>query len=247
MTLAVITPGLIAYLLLGRQPLAWKIAIGIGAFMLVDLAMRAIIGFRDVGFGSVTLRDIEESKHLGLNMASELTYIVSFVDRGIMDISYGWDYLVEVLNVVPRAIWPNKPTIGLEYAVARGFGGGESDTGVFATVSTGMVGQGVLNFGIWFGALSAAGLLGLWVGLLTRLRQQGGAARIGLFLIGLGLTFNMGRNMTLLVLFPFVFGYLGVRLLEARDRRKLAEAQRDARGMEIIRLRGFADRATSPD
>jgi hypothetical protein len=35
-----------------------------------------------------------------------------------------------------------------------------------------------------------------------------------LFLLGLGLTFNMGRDITLLVLFPFVFGYIGIRIAE---------------------------------
>jgi hypothetical protein len=30
----------------------------------------------------------------------------------------------------------------------------------------------------------------------------------------MGLTFNTGRDFTLLVLFPFLFGYIGVRLIE---------------------------------
>ena len=35
-----------------------------------------------------------------------------------------------------------------------------------------------------------------------------------LFMLGAGLTFNLGRDITLLVLWPVVFGYCFVRLAE---------------------------------
>jgi oligosaccharide repeat unit polymerase len=246
-TLAVITPALIAYLLLARKPLAMKAAVGIAAFIIVDLVMRAIIEFRDVGFGSATFRNIEEAKHLGLNMASELVYIANFVGGGTMDISWGWDYLVELMNVVPRALWANKPLIGIDYAIARGFGGGESDIGVFATLSPGLVGQGVMNFGLWFGPLAAGCLMALWVGILNRLRYQGGAARTGLFLVGIGLTFNLGRGITLLTLFPFVFGYFGILMLEARDKRMRAQIHREEQGLLVSSERVLGRRPASSD
>jgi hypothetical protein len=246
-TLAVITPALIAYLLLARKPPAMKVAVGIAAFVVVDLVMRAIIEFRDVGFGSATFRNIEEAKHLGLNMASELVYIANFVGGGTMDISWGWDYLVELLNFVPRAVWTNKPLIGIDYAIARGFGGGEGDIGVFATLSPGFVGQGVINFGLWFGPFLAGLLMALWVGILTRLRYQGGAARTGLFLVGIGLTFNLGRGISLLVLFPFVFGYFGILILEARDKRVRAQIHREEQRLLVSSARVLGSRAASSD
>jgi hypothetical protein len=222
-TLAVIMPMVIAFLLLGfRSPLA-RIVVAVLSFMALDFLMRAVIDLRDVGFDAGNFKDIEEAKHLGLNMASELVYVAGFVQARVIEISYGGGYLAELLNVVPRAIWENKPLIGIDYAIARGFGGGDSDIGVVATISTGMVGQGVANFGLWFGPAFAAILMSIWVGFLARLRYQGGAARTGLFLVGLGLTFNLGRDITLLVLFPFFFGYAAVLLLEARDRRKRAQ------------------------
>src|SRR5258708_17920616 len=221
-TLAVVIPALAAYLLIGKRTPAQKVFIAIGSFLALDFVMRGIIGFRNVGFEAASLTEVESTKHLGLNMASELINIAGFVEDGVMEISYGMGYLAELLNIVPRAIWADKPILGINYAIVRGFGGGESDIGVFATLSTGIVGQGVLNFGTWFGPIAAGLLMASWVGLLTRLRFQGGTARTALFLIGLGLTFNLGRDITLLVLFPFVFGYIGVLILEAREKGKRA-------------------------
>lgn len=222
-TLAVITPAIASYLLLSKNHPAVKTVIAIVSFWVLDMLMRAIIEFRDVGFQLANYPQVEAAQHLGLNMASELIYASGYISDGTLKISHGWGYLSEALNFVPRAIWPDKPALGIDYAIARGFSGGGSDIGVFATLSTGIVGQGVLNFGTWLGPMAAALLMAFWVGLLARLRTQGGAARIALFLVGLGLTFNLGRDITMLVLFPFVFGCIGVWLLEFREKRRLKE------------------------
>jgi hypothetical protein len=100
--------------------------------------------------------------------------------------------------------------------VARGFGGNnDSASGLFATISTGVIGQGVANFGRFFGVIAAAFLMALWTGLLSRLwLQRERLPRLFLFVIGSGLTFNMGRDITLLVLWPFLFGTIGVWIWE---------------------------------
>ena len=120
--------------------------------------------------------------------------------------------------MVPRTIWPGKPRIGYDYAIARGLKNtnmqGEF---VLATVSTGMIGQGVHNFGTFFGVIAAAVIMACWTGFLAKLwLQRDQLPRAALFMVGVGLTFNMGRDITLLVLWPFVFGYLGLRLYEAK-------------------------------
>jgi hypothetical protein len=241
-TLAVVTPMVISYLLLGRASRHAKLVARVGAFLAVGIHIRAHNELRDVGFESATFQNIEEAKHLGLNMASELVYAASFVQTGTMDVSYGLGYIFELLNVVPRAIWENKPLLGIDYSIARGFAGGESDIGVFATISTGVVGQGVLNFGIWLGPAFAGALMAIWVGILTRLRYQGGAARTGLFLVGLGLTFNLGRDISLLVLFPFVFGYIAILILETRDRRRQRQSERAKKILSMTHSREFSGR-----
>lgn len=212
--LAVVGPCVLSYALFSRQNMAVKGSLVTGAAMVLELALRVVIQYRNIGFGSVSAEGVEDTKHAGLNMASELVYCVQFISNGTLDVARGARYLAEAANAVPRFLWANKPLIGIDYAIARGFGGGMADIGVYATVSTGVIGQGVLNFGLLLGPIAAAVLMAIWVGILTRLRLQGTTMRTMLFLVGLGVTFNLGRDITLLVLWPVVFGYIGIRLVE---------------------------------
>jgi predicted LPLAT superfamily acyltransferase len=57
--------------------------------------------------------------------------------------------------------------------------------------------------------------MALWTGLLIRWwEQRKSLLRLALFMLGAGLTFNLGRDITLLVLWPVVFAYFFVRLGE---------------------------------
>jgi len=117
------------------------------------------------------------------------------------------------VNPIPRVLWPNKPEIGLDYARARGMDWTQADGaggGVAATISTGMIGQGLANFGPIFGPPAAALLMALWVTLLTRqdLLSRSQPNRLLLYALGCVLTVNLGRDITLLVLYPFFFGLI---------------------------------------
>ena len=148
-----------------------------------------------------------DSKHEGLNMLEELAWIDLFIESGIYVPNNGRRYFADLVNPVPRALWKNKPTIGLDYAVARGQSVVGLNGEVTATISTGMIGQGVVNFGRFFGPAAAAGLMALWVALLARQDLLGAdPSRLILFGSGMVLTFNMGRDITFLVLYPFLFG-----------------------------------------
>jgi hypothetical protein len=217
-TLATIAPGGLAFLLFGRIGMIGKTLVTLTGAVVLDFLMRVIIEFRNTGFGDIDFSKVEKTSHLGLNMGSELVYITSFLDDKTLTTSNGMRYLTEISNVVPRAIWADKPLIGIDYAIARSFGGNaDSDIGVFATISSGLVGQGVLNFGNVLGPIAAAALMALWIGFLARLRLQNTPLRLALYLVGLGVTFNLGRDITLLVLWPIVFGYLGVRMFEYNE------------------------------
>jgi hypothetical protein len=117
--------------------------------------------------------------------------------------------------------------VGIDYAIARGFGGSRREHGAYATVATGMIGQGCVNFGRFFGVPAAAILFALWAAFLSRLWCQRffSPLRLALFLVGMGLTLNTGRDFTLLVLFPFLFGYLAILLYETLTGRKPERAQ----------------------
>jgi hypothetical protein len=239
--LAVVLPGVLAFLLFGRipvwlrlfsmntPPLLLKTLAAGGVFMAVELAFRLMLAFRNIGMTDARVADVTETKHIGLNMASELTYCIQFVENGTISLSYGTRYLAELANIIPRAIWPDKPLIGIDYSLARGYGTEGVDIGVFATISSGLIGQGVLSFGVWFGPIAAAFLMGLWVALLARFHVQGTPLRLCLYLVGLGLTFNLGRDLTLLVVWPLVFGILGVKLIETVEARRLLVLDRRAK------------------
>jgi hypothetical protein len=222
--LAVLLPGLLAWVFLKfRGSLFLKIGLLVLAFILLEGWMKFVIETRSVadisytfsriGFGGVIQQvDAAESKHQGLNMFEELGWINSFIDKGTYQVNNGARYFSEIVNPIPRALWPNKPLIGIDYAIARGQqyeGALEGTAGVGATISTGMIGQGVVNFGPFFGVLAAAFLMALWVVILARQDLQGEKmGRMLLFFIGCVLTFNLGRDITLITLYPFLFGYL---------------------------------------
>jgi hypothetical protein len=226
--LAVILPAVFSYALISKHKWWVKIIILGSMFIAISYILTLIIAYRNVGFASLlngtshTTNSISQQKQYGLNMLEELSYINSFYQQGILHINYGSDYLAQFLNFVPRAIWPSKPLLGIEYAIARGFADSTKDIGVFATISTGLIGQGLINFGPYIGPLAPAFLMALWAAFLTRLwSQRQSPLRLCLFLAALGITLNLGREITLLVLWPIVFGYALVRFLENLNKKKL--------------------------
>jgi hypothetical protein len=224
--LAVATPLFVGYLLQSTERRIVKCAIVAAGLVGIQLAMVAIIEYRNIGFQEMFVSDAyqtdadEETRHLGMNMGQELLYVNAFRGEGLISASWGTDYLAEAANVIPRGVWPGKPLIGYEYARLRGFGN-DVTGGVWATVSTGIIGQGVLNFGPLIGPIFAAFLFSVYGAILYRWWcQRESLLRFALFLVGVGAIFNLGRDFTLLVLWPVVFGYSLVRIWEWLGREK---------------------------
>jgi oligosaccharide repeat unit polymerase len=219
--LAAILPFIITYLLYGRQLLILKVAVLGVAFICLDQGFKLVTAFRGTGFRDLLSAEHpyelvdEDLRQSGLNMIQELCFANAYIGSGAAPPAYGGRYLNELLNVVPRVIWPSKPLIGIDYAKWRGLESPQGDLGVYATISTGMIGGGVLNFGPFFGPIAAAMIMALWNALLIRWWQQRDSLpRLVLFMLGAGLTFNLGRDITLLVLWPVIFAYCFVRLIE---------------------------------
>jgi hypothetical protein len=223
--LAVLLPGLLTFVFLRlRVNFFMKIAVLLLTFLVVEGWMRFVIQargeaniaflFQQVGVAGVTERlRANPTKHAGLNMFEELGWINKFIDDGRYAVNYGSRYFAELVNPIPRALWPGKPMIGIDYAIARGQAFGLSTDrlsgGVGATISTGMIGQGVVNFGRFFGVLAAALLMATWAAILARQDLKGDrTGRLLLYMLGMVLTFNLGRDITLLTLYPFLFGFI---------------------------------------
>jgi len=228
--LAAILPFILSYLLYGRHPLVVRFVILAVAFVCLDQGFRFVTAFRDTGFRDLVaarnpyeLVD-EDLRQVGLNMIEELCFVNAYLDSGDTSPAYGARYLNELLNFIPRAIWPSKPLLGIDYAKWRGFESDEGDLGVNTTVATGMIGGGVLNFGQFLGPVAAGVLMAFWTGLLIRWwEQRKSLLRLMLFMLGASLTFNMGRDITLLVLWPVIFAYFFVRLAEIWTTKRFAQ------------------------
>jgi hypothetical protein len=223
--LAAVMPFILTYLFYGRHRLILKLAILAVAFFCLNESFKFVRVFRLGGFREVLASgnpyqflDEDAQRQNDLNMIQELCFVNLYLDSGGTSPAYGARYLNELLNFIPRSIWPSKPLIGIDYAKWRGFENEDSEDGelgVNTTISSGMIGGGVLNFGEIFGPLAAGILMALWVGLLIHWwEQRKSLLRLVLFMLGAGLTFNLGRDISMLVLWPVIFGYGFVRLTE---------------------------------
>jgi hypothetical protein len=230
--LAAVLPFIITYLFYGRHLLILKLAILTVAFFCLNEGFKFVTAFRGTGFRDVLasenpyeLMDEDMQRQSGLNMIQELCFVNTYLETGGGSPAYGARYLNELLNFVPRMIWPSKPLIGIDYAKWRGFESDTSELGVNTTVSSGMIGGGVLNFGQIFGPVVAGILMALWTGvLISWWEQRKSLLRLVLFMLGVGLTFNLGRDISMLVLWPVIFGYCFVRLTERWATRRFGQA-----------------------
>lgn len=217
--LATMLPGILALVFFRLRRNKWiKLGFLIAAFIAMNAWFTFVMASRGAGvgvarsFASEEIEEVEtlEVRHQGLNMFEELAWIDRFLTTGRYQVNWGQRYFAELVNPIPRGLWKNKPVIGLDYAVARGQSARGPKGEVTATISTGMIGQGVVNFGRFLGPLAAAVLMCLWVALLIHQDLKGNdPVRLILYGCGLILTFNLGRDITLLVLYPFLFGLLG--------------------------------------
>jgi hypothetical protein len=216
--LALVVPAILSWVFLRmRGGLVKKGLVLLACFMVINTWMKFIIAHRSnmsitTAFKEKGLSAHNQARNEGLNMFEELCWISTFIDNGQYHVNWGGRYFAEIVNPIPRGLWSGKPLIGIDYAIARGHRQ-EDDTqgGVNTTISTGMIGQGVVNFGRLFGPLAAALLMSLWVAWLARLDLNIQAlGRLPLYSLGLILTFNLGRDITLITLYPFVFGALAL-------------------------------------
>jgi hypothetical protein len=246
--IATMGPGLLAWVFIGlRTRMIVKAGILLTAFLLANFWFLFVVE-SNINRG-VTVADAlaqrkspkteviggeeeekESKKHEGLSMYSELAKMNDLFDAGLYAPTLGKRYFAEVVNFVPRGLWKNKPLVGVDYALARGFGVEEGKVeskfaggGITASIATGMIGQGVANFGRVLGPMCSALLMAIWVSILARLDLRGDPARLILCTVGMILTFNMGRDITLFVLYPFVFGYMLLLAWEWQQKKKIAQ------------------------
>jgi hypothetical protein len=215
--LAMVVPAILSWVFLRlRGGMIKKGIVLLVFFVMINTWMKFVIANRShmsitAAFADKDFNLSAEKKvhNQGLNMFEELCWENTFIENGKYKVNWGERYFAELVNPIPRGLWPGKPLIGLDYAKARGHHVTGPSGRVDTTISTGMIGQGVVNFGRLLGPMAAALLMSLWVAWLARLDLTiQGLGRLPLYSLGLILTFNLGRDITLITLYPFVFGAL---------------------------------------
>ncbi len=213
--LLVLLPGLLAYVFLrlrGRHAL--QICLLVLAFLLVNGWFKFVIVNRSgisiaAAFASgpdSNDTNLTKTHHQGFNMFEELCWVNYLTDSGEFSPNWGMLYLANLVNPIPRALWHNKPTMGLDYAMARGQMG-DIESGMSATIAVGMIGSGIVNFGKLLGPVAAAFLMTLWCAFLARLDLTGDDfGHLLIYMLGLITIFLFGRDITILLVYPTVFG-----------------------------------------
>ena len=238
MMLALVIPAILSWVFLRlRGGVIKKGLVLLACFLVINTWMKFIIANRSnmsitAAFSEKGLNRADQKKvrNEGLNMFEELCWVSTFLDNGKYHVNWGGRYFAEIVNPIPRGLWHGKPLIGLDYAIARGHGEeGDTQGGVNTTISTGFIGQGVVNFGRVLGPAAAAILMSLWVVWLARLDLNiHKLGHLPLYSLGLILTFNLGRDITLITLYPFVFGALAVWWLEKNQAQPIQPTTRPA-------------------
>ena len=217
--LAVSMPAIIAYILFYKHSKTQKTLVLFSLLMFFHVWFSFVLKNRKQGLAATFKNEgieipADDAKHHGLDMFKELCYINEFHQQGLIELKWGQGYLAQALNIVPRAIWPNKPAIGIDYSLLRG----ATRTGEYEvshTVSLGVIGQGIIEFGPFIGCIFLAFLLAIWSYIISHFwHRRYNILYLTLFLVGLSLTFNCGREITLLVLFPFIFGFIFLKIYE---------------------------------
>jgi hypothetical protein len=222
--LMIVLPAILSWVFI-RLRMGWLQKLGVLAvfFAIVNIWLSFVIANRSGTSIAAAFRDpdasitesAKEAHHAGLNMYEELCWVNTLINNGVFHVNWGGNYFANLVNPIPRGLWKDKPLIGLDYAVARGQE--YTEEGTTATISDGLIGQGVVNFGTFLGPAFAAFLMSLWAVFLAGLDMPSGkVGNWAVFQLGLMETFNLGRDITFIAFYPVIFGLLIVRFMEPR-------------------------------
>jgi hypothetical protein len=149
-----------------------------------------------------------EADYVGFEMFRELLFLQRHVPES-GPYQWGFTYYVQLVNPIPRFIWPNKPVgdAGLQLAELQG---AIQDGNAYLTVSPGLIGEMHWNGG-WPGIF----LISLLFGHLakswdrSRILATQSILAFTVFAAGLAIIFVSGRSINM----PTIYGMLGLFVL----------------------------------
>jgi hypothetical protein len=147
--------------------------------------------------GKIDTSAAEKAEYVGFEMFRELLFVKHGTERDL-PLQWGLTYFTQLVNPIPRAIWPGKPVADAGLILARAYGAVDKNGEPTMTNSPGFLGEAWLNFG-FFGVLVIPAIAGIlvraWDGLFVY-----AARSLPAFLIyagGLATIFTSGRSFNL--------------------------------------------------
>jgi oligosaccharide repeat unit polymerase len=183
----------------------------VGAFLLSAI----IVAGRNQGRFDVSAAT--STDYVGYEMYRELLFIIRS-ERDGLPLERGMTYFTQLVNPIPRAIWPSKPVADAGLILARAYGAVDRFGEPTMTTSPGFLGEAYLNFG-FLGIFIVPAVAGVIVRAWDRLLPLAAASLPAFLVYAVGLatmyesgrSFNMSAFYGLLALFVLliVFEQLG--------------------------------------
>lgn len=150
----------------------------------------------------------EVEEYVGFEMFRELQYIMQETPEFI-PYQKGMTYYVQLVNPIPRFLWPDKPSgdAGLLLAESKGLVDAYGEA--VMTNSPGFIGEAYLNFG-WFGVIGISAIAGAVVRAWDRLYEASHQSFL-IFVVyagGLSVIFLSGRSFNMSTFYALIALYL---------------------------------------
>lgn len=181
---------------------------GIASTPFVYFLMAAIVASRNSG--QLDLSKGSNVTYVGNEMLQELAYVIDTVPERC-DYQLGYSYYVQIVNPIPRFIWPDKPAIDSGLLMAQLKGEVNKTGEAYLTSSPGLLGEMYLNFGGW--GIVALSFFGGW---LVRgwdripFLHGNSLPTMILYCCGLAILFVIGRSFNATAFYAIMFLYIGL-------------------------------------
>jgi hypothetical protein len=148
--------------------------------------------------GTFAWENREQAQYVGNEMFRELLFITTKVSSGDVDFQYGYSYYVQLVNPIPRFLWPDKPTLDTGILMAHAYGAVNAQGEAWMTISPGLIGEMYLNLGLAgiFGISAFGGWLVKGWDQIPRFFAHSLPTMV-YYSAGLAVLFIMGRSFTM--------------------------------------------------
>lgn len=159
-----------------------------------------------------------DARYIGFEMFRELLFIRNVVPR-LADHQYGYTYYVQIVNPIPRFLWPNKPVGDAGLQLAKMQGGLSADEEASLTISPGLLGEMYWNFN-FPGIIVLSAFAGYLAKSWDRVRPMAAQSILAftVFAAGLAIIFMFGRSINMNTLYGLL-ALFGLLVLLGRRRK----------------------------